>query len=161
MRFDRKRKLEQLGFDSEWLDEVYDYWTPKKNGKYEMTITWIEDLDDDPRKGVLVEKTRFNDDKDLSITHHFFEGLAYVMTDVTTGKEIGVGTIDGSPFDECADFEGTDWHWSTYTTEDIINMSPKLKRYYKTLEKDYHKKVKENRELKNEIARLRKHLDAI
>ena len=155
MRCDRKNKLEKLGFNKEWLDNVYTYFTPRKIGKYEMLITDIEHLDEDPRDGILIEKTCFDNAEDLSVILHFFEGNAYVLTVTETGEEIGSGIIDEAPFEECSEYEtgdwnSPDWKWTTYTLEEIIKNSPRIQRYYKGVENAYHKSVKENRKLKEE-----------
>lgn len=155
MRADRRDKLERLGFNKEWLDKVYKYFTPRKNGKYEIIITDIDHLDEDPRNGILVEKTCFDNAEDLSVIHHFFEGLAYVMTVTETGEQIGEGILDESPFEECSgyetgDYNHPDWEWTSYTLEEIIKNNPRIQRYYKGVENAYHKKIKENRALKEE-----------
>ena len=155
MRCDRRNKLERLGFDPEWLDQVYKYFTPRKNGKYSIVITDINDLSEDPRNGILIEKTCFDNAEDLSVIHHFFEGNAYVLTVVETGEWLGEGIIDQSVFEECSyfetgDYHSSDWEWTRYTLEEIIKNSPRIQRYYKSIDNDYHKKVKENRELKKE-----------
>ena len=156
MRFDRRNKLEELGFDPEWLQYVYDYWTPQKSGKYEMVITSIDDLSVNPRDGIFVERTRFSNGKDLSLIHHFFEGNAYVLTVVETGSVIGEGIIDGAPFEECSEYETGEWNsakwqWHDYKFEDIVGFNAKkIVRHLKSIEKDYHKLVKENRDLKSE-----------
>jgi hypothetical protein len=173
MRFDRRNKLEKLGFDKEWLDNVYNYFTPRKTGKYEMLITDIEHIDEDPRDGIFIERTCFDNAEDLSVIHHFFEGQAYVLTVVSTGDVIGEGIIDDAPFEECSHYEtgewdSSDWELTTYTLEDIAQNSHKIRRYYKSIENDYHKKVQENRKLKEEnailrvkIAKLKGYLDAM
>jgi hypothetical protein len=155
MRFDRRNKLERLGFDSEWLDNVYKYFTPRKIGKYKMVITDIEHLDEDPRDGIPVETTCFDNAEDLSVIHHFFEGNAYVLTVTETGEQIGEGIIDGAPFEECSyhetgEYEHHNWQWTTYTLDEIISNNPGAQSYYRRIESNYHKKVKENRELKEE-----------
>lgn len=122
------RKLMKLDFVESWLKEVKHNWKPKKIGKYEMLITFVEKLDDEPKDGIIIDRTRFDDDKELSVIHYFFEGLGYVLTVTETGEQIGQGIIDGSPFDECEGFEkGTSWTWHTYTLSDI----KKLKRQRK------------------------------
>ena len=173
MKANTRNKLERMGFDKNWLDEVYTYFTPRKHGKYEMLITNIEHLDEDPQYGEFVEKTCFDNAEDLSVIHHFFEGNAYVMTVTETGEQIGSGIIDGAPFEECSyyeteDYEHPDWQWTTYTLEEIIKNNSKLQKYYRNVEKDYHKKVKENRELKREneilkakIEKLQNHLSCL
>lgn len=116
-------KLEKLGFQKEWLDDVRIYWVPKKNCKYEMLITNIEELDMDPRHGVYIERTTFDNDRDLSRIHAFFEGFAYVMTDVATGEVIGEGIIDGAPFDEMGEWTGTEWCWQETEREEKMKKS--------------------------------------
>lgn len=160
MKCNTRNKLEKLGFDPNWLDEVYNYFTPRKHGKYEMVITDIEHLDEDPRDGIFVEKTCFDNAEDLSVIHFFFEGNAYVITATETGEEIGEGIIDGAPFEECSyyetgDYNHPDWQWTTYTLEEIIKNNPRLQRYYRGIENAYHEKVKENRNLKRENEILR------
>ena len=127
------RKLIKLDFMESWLKEVRHNWKPKKTGKYEMLIIYITNIDDDPKDGIFIEKTRFDDDKELSVIHYFFEGLGYILTVTETGKQIGQGIIDGSPFDECEYFEDGDtatydrWQWHTYTLDDIKKSKRKRK----------------------------------
>ena len=160
MKANTRKKLEKMGFDKEWLDEVYTYFTPRKYGKYEMLITDIEDLDDDPKYGEFIEKTCFDNAEELSVIHHFFDGNAYVLTVTETGEQIGSGIIDSSEFEECSEYETgdynhPDWELTTYTLEEIIKDNARIQRYYKGIDNDYHKKVQENRELKKENESLR------
>ena len=161
MRSDRRNKLERLStYDKTWLDEVYTYFTPRKNGKYEMVITDIEHLDEDPRNGILIEKTCFDNAEDLSVIHHFFEGFAYVMTVTENGEQIGEGIIDGAPFEECSgyetgDYNHPDWEWTIYTLDEIIKNNSRIQRYYRNIEDDYFKKVQENILLKRENENLK------
>lgn len=60
------RKLEKLGFDKDWLMVVKSEWKPKKRGAYDMLITDIQNLSDDPLYGTRIERTKFNNDYDLS-----------------------------------------------------------------------------------------------
>lgn len=166
MRFDRRNKLEKLGFHKDWLDNVYKYFTPKKNGKYEMVITYIEDLGDDPKDGILIERTSFDNAAELSIIHFFFEGYAYVLTVAETGRQIGEGIIDGALFDECSEYETgdcyhPDWEMVNYTLEEIIKNNRKTQMYYSGLEKEYHKAVKDNKQLRDENTKLKEKLDRV
>lgn len=156
-------KIKKEGFKEDWLDYVKKYWSPKKYGKYEMRITSIEHLDEDPRDGIYIDTTRFDNAEDLSVILHFFEGEAYVMSVTETGEEIGEGIIDSSPFEECSCFEtgeydNVNWEWTSYTTEDIVKMNLKALNYYNRVEKAYHELVKKNRELKHENAILKERL---
>ena len=127
------RKLSKLDFVGSWLREVKHNWKPKKTGKYEMLITFVTDIDDEPKDGIIIDRTRFDDDKELSVIHHFFEGLAYVLTVAETGEQIGQGIIDGAPFEECEYFEDGDaatytrWKWYTYTLKDIKKLKHQRK----------------------------------
>lgn len=122
------RKLMKLDFVESWLKEVKHNWKPKKTGKYEMLITFVEKLDDEPKDGIIIDRTRFDDDKELSVIHYFFEGLGYILTVAETGEQIGQGIIDGSPFDECECFENNiPWKWYTYTLDDIKKMKRQRK----------------------------------
>lgn len=100
-----------LGFDQEWLEMIKANFTPKEKGRFAIKIFDIEDLSDEPETGIFVEETCFNTERELSIIHFFFEGLAYVMTDNETGEEIGRGIIDGAPFDEIEEVIGVRWEW--------------------------------------------------
>ena len=76
------RKLEKLGFDKDWLMVVKSEWKPKKRGAYDMLITDIQNLSDDPLYGTRIERTKFNNDYDLSLILKYFEGNAYVIVEV-------------------------------------------------------------------------------
>ena len=106
-----KKELLILGFDEEWLKMVKTKFTPLKKGRFEIKIFDIEDLSQEPETGIFVDETCFNTERELSIIHFFFEGLAYVMKDNETGEEIGRGIIDGAPFDEIEDAIGERWDW--------------------------------------------------
>ena len=103
------------GFDEEWLRAVMENFVPKETGKYEILITDIENLDDDPRDGIFVERAFFDNDKDLSVIHYFFEGMGYVITEVATGNEVDSGTLNDGTFELVADHEGLDYDaWGVY-----------------------------------------------
>ena len=104
-------RLERIGFPASWLNEVYEGWTARKKGRYEMKIYDIEELDQEIETGVWIETTRFSNEVELTEIHKFFEGMGYVMKVAETGEEIGRGIIDGSPFDEVGVLEGTTWWW--------------------------------------------------
>lgn len=103
------QKLLQLDWDKKWLDNIHDNFHPKRKGKYEMKIYDIEYLDQDPETGIYIDTARFDNDIDLSVIHHYFEGCAYVMRDKETNEVFGRGIIDGSPFEECDDHEKQPW----------------------------------------------------
>lgn len=111
MRKQTAEKLAKLGWEEDWLNDIRDTFTPKKNGKYEMKIYDIEDLSDEPESGVYIDTACFDDERGLSIIHHFYEGFAYVMTIKATGEEIGRGIIDGAPFEEVEEVEEASWSW--------------------------------------------------
>jgi len=156
-------KLKKEGFEESWLDDVKKHWNPKKFGKYEMRITSIESLDEDPKNGIFIDTTAFDNAEDLSVIHQYFEGQAYVMTVMETGEQIGQGIIDGSPFEECSYFEtgeydSHDWEWTSYTADDIIKMDSKNLSYYNRVEEAYYEMVKKNKALKDENAKLKEKL---
>ena len=111
MTYQTVEKLIELGWEKDWLEDVNSTFFPKKIGKYEMKIYDIEDLSDEPEDGTYVDTACIDDERDLSVIHHFYEGFAYVMTIKSTGKEIGRGIIDGAPFDEIGEEEGATWYW--------------------------------------------------
>jgi predicted RNase H-like nuclease (RuvC/YqgF family) len=82
------------------------------------------------------------------------------MTVTETGEQIGEGIIDGAPFEECSyyeteDYNHPDWEWTQYTLEEIIHNNSKCQRYYKGLENEYHRAVRENKKLRDENEELK------
>ena len=120
MNIRKMQKLEKLGWDKDWLDDVKQNFHPKKTGKYQIKIYSIDDLGDEPEEGILLDSTCFSTDLELSIVHHFFEGQAYVMTLAKTGYEIGRGIIDGAPFDEVEEYEEEKWWWRHDEEKELI-----------------------------------------
>lgn len=114
------QRLESEGWPQDWLDDVKLNFHPKKKGKYQIKIYSIDELDDEPEDGILLDTTCFSTDIELSIVHHFYEGQAYVMTIVESGEEIGRGIIDGSPFDEVSEHEDDKWWWRTDEAKALV-----------------------------------------
>lgn len=144
------KKLENLGFDSDWLLIIKNDWKPKKTGVFEMLITHIEDLDDNPAHGIFIERTKFDNAYDLSVIHHFFEGNAYVITDMRNGRRIGSGIIDYSPFEEMEEVTGTIWPITDRIALDIQQESRCTRK-----ESMINSLTRENNELREENAKLR------
>ena len=67
------KRLLQLGWNKDWLDNINNNFHPKRKGKYEIKIYDIEDLDQDPETGIYIDTTSFDNDIDLSVIHHYFE----------------------------------------------------------------------------------------
>ena len=110
----KAKQLEKSGFDKIWLKDVVENFHPKRKGKYTMKIYDMERIDQEPDSGIYIETTCFDNERELSIIHHFFEGLGYVMTATETEEIIGQGIIDGSPFEEVDEEEGLPygtWRW--------------------------------------------------
>lgn len=110
----KARQLEKLGFQKTWLKDVVENFKPKKKGKYTMKIYDMESIDQEPDSGIYVETACFDNERELSIIHHFFEGMGYVMTISETNEVIGQGIIDGAPFEEIDEAEGLPygtWQW--------------------------------------------------
>ena len=85
-----------------------------------MKIYDIEDLDQDPETGIYVDTTCFSTDIDLSVIHHYYEGMAYIMRDKATNEIFGQGIIDGSPFEECEEHEGLEWGtWQWHRDDEL------------------------------------------
>lgn len=105
------QNLATLGFDKDWLKMVKTKFSPKKEGRFGIKIFDIEDLSQEPDTGIFVDQSCFDTEKELSIIHFFFEGLAYVMKDNETGEEIGRGIVDGGPFDEVEEVIEEKWNW--------------------------------------------------
>ena len=120
MNIRKMQKLEKLGWDQDWLDDIKKNFHPKKAGKYQIKIYSIDDLGDEPEEGILLDSTCFSTDLELSVVHHFFEGQAYVMTIAATGYEIGRGIIDGAPFDEVSEHAGEKWWWRGDEAKELI-----------------------------------------
>lgn len=144
------RKLERLGFDKDWLTVIKNDWKPKKRGAYDMLITDIKDLADDPLYGERIERTCFDNDYDLSLIHMYFEGNAYVIVDCESNKIISKGIIDYSIFDIMHDW--TQENWDMYSKEEL-----RRERLLKAERKDnlINRLTRENAELQVENARLR------
>jgi hypothetical protein len=144
------RKLEKMGFDKDWLTVVKSEFKPKKNGFYEMRITDIKDLSDDPRNGVFIETTTFCDDYDLSVILRYFEGNAYVITDVTDMTVISKGIISANLFDFMEDYTGNSW--DIFSAEEINREMQVSKERHESIIESL---TRENCELRLEIAKLR------
>lgn len=144
------QKLERLGFDKDWLTIVKSEWKPKKRGQYDMLITDIKNLSDDPLYGERIERTCFDNDYDLSLIHMYFEGNAYVIVDGDSNEIISKGIIDYSIFDVMHDW--TQENWDMYSEEEL-----KRERLLKAERKEslINRLTRENTELKLEIAKLR------
>ena len=147
------RKLEKLGFDKDWLTVIKREWKPKKNGQYDMLITYIEDLSDDPLNGVRIERTKFDNDYDLSVIHKYFEGNAYVIVDMSTNKIISSGILDDGVFDEMQYY--TMKSWGLYDESELAR-EQEVKRIHQ--ESIINRLTRENLKLELEIAKLKMEL---
>ena len=144
------RKLEKMGFDKDWLTVIKNEWKPKKKGSYDMLITDIEDLSDDPIYGVKIERTRFDNDYDLSLIHMYFEGNAYVIVEVDSNEIISKGILDYSVFDIMHDW--TQENWDMFSKEELIReRQVKAERNESFIDR----LMRENQELQLENAKLR------
>ena len=108
---DTMQELAKIGFNENWLKEISENFEPKEKGKYNIHIYDCEDLDQEPDTGVFIASYFFDNERDLSIIHHFFEGLFYTMNVVENKEELGRGIIDGAPFEEMEEYEGKVWCW--------------------------------------------------
>lgn len=148
------RKLEKMGFNKDWLTVIKNEWKPKKRGQYDMLITDIKDLSDDPLYGERIERTKFDNDYDLSLIHMYFEGNAYVIVDCDSNKIISKGIIDYSIFDAIHDY--TQENWDMFSEEEL-----KHERLLKAERNEsmINRLTRENTELQLEIAKLRLQLN--
>ena len=144
------KKLERLGFDEDWLIVVKSEWKPKKHGAYDMLITYIKDLSDDPLHGERIERTRFDNDYDLSLIHKYFEGNAYVIAEIESNKIISKGIIDDSIFDVMHDW--TQEIWDKFS-EAELKREQQLKA--ERNESIINRLTRENTRLELEIAKLK------
>lgn len=144
------RKLEKMGFDKDWLTVVKNEWKPKKKGNYDMLITDIEDLSDDPIYGVKIERTRFDNDYDLSLIHMYFEGNAYVIVEVDSNEIISKGILDYSVFDVM--HEWTQENWDMFSKDELIRERQAKSERNESL---IDRLMRENQELQLENAKLR------
>lgn len=143
-------KLKRLGFDENWLTVVKSEWKPKKRGAYDMLITDIKNLSDDPLYGERIERTKFDNDYDLSLIHKYFEGNAYVIVEVETNKIISKGIIDDSIFDTMHDL--TQENWDKFS-EAELKREQQLKA--ERNESIINRLTRENVRLELEIAKLK------
>ena len=118
-----------------------------------MLITYIEDLSDDPLNGVRIERTKFDNDYDLSVIHKYFEGNAYVIVDMSTNKIISSGILDDGVFDEMQYY--TMKSWELYDESELAR-EQEVKRIHQ--ESIINRLTRENLELELEIAKLKMEL---
>ena len=144
------RKLEKLGFDKDWLMVVKSEWKPKKRGAYDMLITDIQNLSDDPLYGTRIERTKFNNDYDLSLILKYFEGNAYVIVEVDSNKIISKGILDDGVFDIMHYW--TQENWDIYSNKELE--SERQMRAARN-ESIINRLTRENYELQVENAKLR------
>jgi hypothetical protein len=144
------RKLEKLGFDIDWLTVVKHEWKPKKCGQYDMLITYIEDLSDDPLHGTRIERTKFDNDYDLSLILKYFEGNAYVIVDMDTNEIVSKGILDDNIFDEMKYYTMEDW--DPYDESMLIREQEAKSVQHESM---INKLTRENIELRLENAKLR------
>ena len=144
------RKLEKLGFDKDWLMVVKSEWKPKKRGTYDMLITDIQNLSDDPLYGTRIERTKFNNDYDLSLILKYFEGNAYVIVEVDSNEIISKGILDDSVFDIMHYW--TQENWDIYSNKELE--SERQMRAARN-ESIINRLTRENYELQVENAKLR------
>lgn len=111
MTNERIQTLINLGFDETWLQDIKDNFKPNTNGKYLIRIYDCEDLDQEIETGIFIGNYYFSNERDLSVIHHFFEGMFYIMRETKTNEELGQGIIDGSPFEEMEMYENKPWYW--------------------------------------------------
>lgn len=144
------RKLEKLGFDKDWLMVVKSEWRPKKRGTYDMLITDIQNLSDDPLYGTRIERTKFNNDYDLSLILKYFEGNAYVIVEVDSNEIISKGILDDSVFDIMHYW--TQENWDMYSNDELEN---ERQMWAARNESIINRLTRENYELQVENAKLR------
>ena len=144
------KKLEKLGYDKDWLLVVKSEFKPKKNGYYEIRVTDIKDLSEDPRHGIFIDTTTFCDSHDLSEILRYFEGYSYVLTDLTIMKTLDSGIIDENLFDFMEDYTG--YEWESISEEKLD--AKKMETTYRN-ESMIEKLTRENNELMLENAKLK------
>ena len=144
------RKLEKLGFDKDWLMVVKSEWKPKKRGAYDMLITDIQNLSDDPLYGTRIERTKFNNDYDLSLILKYFEGNAYVIVEVDSNEIISKGILDDSVFDIMHYW--TQENWDIYSNKELESERQMQAARNESI---INRLTRENYELQIENAKLR------
>lgn len=144
------RKLEKLGFDKDWLMVVKSEWRPKKRGTYDMLITDIQNLSDDPLYGTRIERTKFNNDYDLSLILKYFEGNAYVIVEVDSNEIISKGILDDSVFDIMHYW--TQENWDIYSNKELESERQMQAARNESI---INRLTRENYELQVENAKLR------
>lgn len=144
------RKLEKLGFDKDWLMVVKSEWKPKKRGAYDMLITDIQNLSDDPLYGTRIERTKFNNDYDLSLILKYFEGNAYVIVEVDSNEIISKGILDDGVFDIMHYW--TQENWDIYSDKELESERQMQAARNESI---INRLTRENYELQVENAKLR------
>ena len=129
---------------------VKSEWKPKKRGAYDMLITDIQNLSDDPLYGTRIERTKFNNDYDLSLILKYFEGNAYVIVEVDSNEIISKGILDDGVFDIMHYW--TQENWDIYSNKELE--SERQMRAARN-ESIINRLTRENYELQVENAKLR------
>ena len=122
-------KLKKAGWDEGVLNYIRDNFAPRKTGKYKMKIFTLDGEHLRPEDGILIDTASFDDAKELSLIHHFYEGNAYILTVAETDKELGRGVLNGAPFTQVEE-EG----WTRLNEEETLQAMRKPRRSTKKKE---------------------------
>lgn len=91
-------KLARLGYDEKFLESICTY-RKDKSKRYELRVTDIEDLDQDPADGIFICYACFNTEEELEEIYTKLEGFAFILKDKLTGEVGDGGIIDEGLFD--------------------------------------------------------------
>ena len=110
------KKIEEMTLwefiDKQNRDDIEYLSNRKKSGKYEISIySWKEDWEDEPLRGDFILSCFVDNGTDLSVVHHIFGGLFYVLYDVKTKKKLSEGCFDDDLFTEIGKIEGNEWEY--------------------------------------------------
>lgn len=87
------KKLKRLGYSEDFINSILCYGLDKSK-RFQMRVTDIEDLNDNPDDGIFICHVCFNTLKEFENAFKLLKGFAYVLTDKIEPTYVGEGIID-------------------------------------------------------------------
>lgn len=87
------KKLKRLGYSEDFINSILCYGLDKSK-RFQMRVTDIEDLNENPKDGIFICHVCFNTLKEFEKALELLEGFAFVLTDKLEPTYIGEGIID-------------------------------------------------------------------
>ena len=87
------KKLKRLGYSEDFINSILCYGLDKSK-RFQMRVTDIIDLNDNPKDGIFICHVCFNTLKEFENAFKLLKGFAYVLTDKLEPTYIITGIID-------------------------------------------------------------------